>query len=68
MTGVPETGDPWAEPRRPTAEQLEAYRERLVRYRAMKPGTRAAEAHELLSGQHYAWLMWLILNTREGSE
>jgi hypothetical protein len=52
--------DPWGEPIQPTPEELAAYRERLVAYRAMKPGTRGAEAHELLSGCHYAWLLWLV--------
>lgn len=54
--------DPWRDPIEPAADQLAAYLDRLRAYRAMKPGTRGAEAHELLSGCHYSWLLWLIDN------
>lgn len=65
MTEAPNLFDPWRDPIEPTPEQMQAYRDRLVGYRAMKPWTRAAEAHELLSGQHYSWLLWMIDQSRK---
>ena len=53
--------DPWRDAIEPTADQLAAYRDRLWAYHTMRlEDGRVCEAHELLSGCNYSWLLWLI--------
>lgn len=59
--------DPWRDPIEPTPDQLAAYRARLVAYHTMRlEEGRVREAHELFSGCHYSWLLWVIDKAMSG--